>query len=177
MDAAPPTTELDARYGDAEEAVPWETAHERFAGADLYWVTTVREDGRPHMTPLLSVWHDGAAHFCTGPGEQKERNLAHSPLCSLTVTTDVQDGLQVTVEGVARRVTDPARLADLAALWPGKYGDEWAFEPADGGFAQAEGGEEGGPSLAYVFAVAPVTAYAFGTGPVYSQTRYRFAPL
>ncbi len=169
-----PTTHLDARYGDAEEAVPWETARERFAGADLYWVTTVRPDGRPHMTPLLSVWHDGAAHFCTGPGEQKERNLASSPLCSLTVTRDVQDGLQVTVEGEARRVTDPAGLAALAALWPRKYGEEWAFEPADGGFAHAseEGGD--GAHLAYVFAVAPVTAYAFGTGPVYSQTRYRF---
>ena len=47
--------------------------------AELYWLTTVRNDGRPHVTPLIGVMQDGAVHSCTGLGEQKARNLEHSP--------------------------------------------------------------------------------------------------
>ena len=46
--------------------------------AELYWLTTVRADGRPHVTPLIAVTADGAVHFCTGLREQKARNLEHS---------------------------------------------------------------------------------------------------
>jgi hypothetical protein len=37
----------------------------------------VRADGRPHVTPLISVLVDGALHFCTGATEQKAKN----PVC------------------------------------------------------------------------------------------------
>jgi nitroimidazol reductase NimA-like FMN-containing flavoprotein (pyridoxamine 5'-phosphate oxidase superfamily) len=43
--------------------------------AQLYWIITVRTDGRPHAVPLLGVRHDGAFAFCTGPEQQKQRNL------------------------------------------------------------------------------------------------------
>jgi len=32
----------------------------------LCWVVTGRPDGRPHVTPLVAVWADGAIHFHTG---------------------------------------------------------------------------------------------------------------
>jgi len=47
-----------------------------------------------------------------------------------------------------------------------KYGSEWSFEVRDGAFHH-DAGE------AWVFEVAPVTAYAFAKGD-YSHTRFRF---
>lgn len=46
---------------------------------ELFWLSTVRSDGRPHVTPLVSVWMDYAALFTTEPGEQKTANLASHP--------------------------------------------------------------------------------------------------
>jgi len=28
--------------------------------AEVFWLSTVRPDGRPHVTPMVSVWLDGA---------------------------------------------------------------------------------------------------------------------
>ena len=46
--------------------------------AELYWLTTVRADGRPHVTPLIGIAEDAAVYFCTGLREQKARNLEHA---------------------------------------------------------------------------------------------------
>jgi general stress protein 26 len=163
-----PVTELDARYGDPEAtAITWaETAHQ-LDEAELFWLTTVREDGRPHVTPLLAVWHDGSMHFCTGENEQKAKNLAHNDHCALTTGTNAREGgMDLVVEGRAVPVRDEDRLRVLAARWFEKYGSDWIFDVRDGAFAA-------GGHAALVFEVAPTTAYAFGKHP-YSQTRYRF---
>ena len=52
--------------------------------APLWWITTVRPDGRPHVTPLLAVWHEGALHFCTGSEEQKARTWTPTRTACLT---------------------------------------------------------------------------------------------
>ena len=69
-----PAAELDARVS-SEGAKPtaWQEARKHLERAELYWLTTVRADGRPHVTPLIAVWLDGAMHFCTGASEQKAR--------------------------------------------------------------------------------------------------------
>ncbi|GAA1871142.1 pyridoxamine 5'-phosphate oxidase family protein [Pseudonocardia ailaonensis] len=162
-------TELDGRYSDpTAAATPWDTARERLAAAPLYWVSTVRPDRRPHVTPLIAVWHAGALHFCTGAGERKARNLAGNPGCVVTTGTNaLREGLDVVVEGTAQRVTDPARLQEVADAYVAKYGEEWHFDVSpDGTFAG-----DGGPAL--VYAVAPETAFAFAKGR-YGQTRYSF---
>lgn len=162
-----PTVDLDIRYGDAEAPVPWSEARRLLESAELYWICTVRPDGRPHVTPLLAVWRAGALHVCTGADERKARNLAANP--QVTVTTGRNDrtgGTDVVLEGTAQRVTDPDELAALAGAWEAKYGAEWHFDLADGGFV-------GGNGVALVYRIEPVTIFAFGKGP-YSQTRYRF---
>ena len=163
-----PSTELDARYSDpAATATEWDTARSKLADARLYWVTTVRTDGRPHTTPLIALWNGDALYFTTGPEEQKARNLEGNPHCSLmTGANDYDKGLDIIVEGVAARVTDDARLRELAAAYEDKYGPEWHFDVAGGGFHHEAG-------VAYVFELAPVTAYGFGKGE-FSHTRYRF---
>ncbi|SCE61005.1 Pyridoxamine 5'-phosphate oxidase [Streptomyces sp. Termitarium-T10T-6] len=166
----PPATELDARYSSAgATARPWPEAAAVLADAPLYWLSTVRPDGRPHVTPLIGVWSQGALHFCTGPQERKARNLAANPEVILTTGANTLDsGFDLVVEGRADRVTDDERLAALAREWEAKYGADWRFDVEGGSFVQAEAGH------AHVFAVHPRTAFGFGKGEPYSQTRYRF---
>jgi general stress protein 26 len=162
------TTTLDQRYSDpGATAVEWSRATDRLRTAGLSFITTVRPDGRPHATPLITVWHAGGLYFCTGPQERKAQNLAQNPRCALITGTDaLREGLDIVVEGRAVRVTDESRLADLARAWEAKYGPDWHFDVADGAF------HHGGGS-AWVFEIVPDSAFSFGKEP-YSQTRYRF---
>jgi nitroimidazol reductase NimA-like FMN-containing flavoprotein (pyridoxamine 5'-phosphate oxidase superfamily) len=164
-----PVTELDRRYGEPDAvATAWDDARRTLETAELSWLSTVRPDGRPHVTPLITVWRDGAVHFCSGAAERKTRNIAENSHVVLTTgTSALHGGLDVVVEGAAERVTEPATLRELAAAWEHKYGAEWHFDVEDGGF-----GGDGGVAL--VFRVEPATVFGFGKGP-YSQTRWRFA--
>lgn len=166
-----PVTELDVRFsGRDAEATPWPAARRVLETAQMSWVTTVRADGRPHVTPLVAVWLDDAVHFTTGPGEQKAVNLAGNPNVVITTGTNRWDqGLDVIVEGEAVRVTDRETLERLAAEWATKWKGQWRYRATDGGFMHPDPGVEG-PVL--VFAVKPAKVLAFGKGP-FSQTRYR----
>lgn len=167
---AAPQTELDARYSDpAAGPVAWADAVATLSTAELSWISTVRPDGRPHVTPLITVWHDGAVHFCTGPAERKARNLAANDAVVLTTGTNaLHGGLDVVLEGRAERVTDAGSIGELVEAWVGKYGEEWRFEPGDGVFRHA-----GGDGEAWVFRVRADVVFGFGKAP-YSQTRWSF---
>ncbi|MFJ9853787.1 pyridoxamine 5'-phosphate oxidase family protein [Streptomyces sp. NPDC101150] len=172
MAAREPYTELQPDYSSADAAATaWSAAVGGMTEAEIFWLSTVRPDGRPHVTPLLAVWADGALHFATGPEERKARNLAADPRCVLTTSTvggnDLHTGLDVVVEGEAARVEDDTTLLGLADLYVQKYGDEWRFEVRDGAFHHSG-------HRALVFRVEPVTAFGFGRGDTYSQTRWRF---
>ena len=167
-----PVAELDAGFS-SDGAVPteWAEARRRAGEAQVYWLSTVRPDGRPHVTPLIAVWLGDAMYFCTGPEERKARNIAANPHCVLTTgCNQLGEGLDIVVEGEAIRVTDDATLRRVAANYESKYGEDWHFDVNDGGF---EGGATGAGNRALVFRVAPVTAFGFGKGE-YSQTRWRF---
>ncbi|MBO3677419.1 pyridoxamine 5'-phosphate oxidase family protein [Streptomyces sp. NEAU-YJ-81] len=163
-----PQTALDTRFSSPDAtATAWPEGREGLAAAELYWLSTVRRDGRPHVAPLIAVWFDGALCFCTGPEEQKARNLAHNPRCVLTTGAGVlHEGLDLVVEGEAERVRDDATLERIAAAYVAKYGAEWTFQVRDGAFHH-DGHE------ALVFRVAPATAFGFRKG-AYGQTRWRF---
>lgn len=165
-----PATRLDERFSAPDaQATSWAVTRDALENAQLSWVTTVRPGGRPHMTPLVAVWLDGALHFCTGPGEQKAQNLAANPNVILTTGCDRWDqGLDVMVEGQARRVTARDTLERLAALWATKWDGQWRFQVTDTGFAHDEGGD------VLVFAVRPEKILAFGKGDRFSQTRHLF---
>ena len=162
------TTSVDARfsYPDAE-AVPWHSAREQLEHAEIYWLTTVRFDGRPHVTPLIAILLDESLYFGTGENEQKARNLASNPRCVITTGCNAMgQGLDVVVEGAAVRLFDPVTLQRLAAAYAAKY-DGWHFTVGDGGL-KSEGG------LAIVFGVTPDKAFGFQRGDIYSQTRWSF---
>jgi nitroimidazol reductase NimA-like FMN-containing flavoprotein (pyridoxamine 5'-phosphate oxidase superfamily) len=164
-----PVVELDARFSDpGASPTPWAVVERALEQAELFWISTTRADGRPHVTPLPAVWSDGALCFCTGAGEQKAVNLHRYARCVLTTGNDRwKTGLDVVVEGAARRVSDDARLRVLAHLWDVKYAGDWHFEVVDGTFRH-DAGE------ALVFEVVPDKVLAFAKGS-FAQTRYRFA--
>jgi general stress protein 26 len=173
-----PTARLDPRFSTPGAGpVAWETVQAALAEAELYWVVTVRVDGRPHVTPLLAVALDDVLYFCTGPAEQKAKNLAANPSCSLLTGNSTRlAGLDIVVEGTAVRVADEPLLRRLAEEWVRKYGEDWRFEVVGGSFVHAAdslGGEN--PGGAHVFAVVPDRAFGFGKGETYSQTRFTFA--
>jgi nitroimidazol reductase NimA-like FMN-containing flavoprotein (pyridoxamine 5'-phosphate oxidase superfamily) len=119
-----PADELDARFSSADaRPTAWREAHIRLSQAEVFWLSTVRPDGRPHVTPLLAVWHDDTLYFCTGPEERKARNLEQNPNCLLTTGhSGLEDGLDLVVEGIAAPVNDEAELRRVADSYESKYG-------------------------------------------------------
>ena len=165
-----PTAELAPQFSSPEaKPVAWAEARRRLEQAEVYWLSTVRPDGRPHVTPLVAVWLDGALYFCTGADERKARNLARNPRVVITTGCNTLDqGLDVIVEGEAVRVSDEARLRGVADTYASKYGSPFRFTVRDGAFLNEEGGE------ALLYEVRPKTAFGFAKGETFSQTRWRF---
>jgi hypothetical protein len=163
-----PKTTLDARFSDPGAApTSWEDAVRALEAAELFWITTVRADGRPHMSPLVAVWLDGALHFSTGAAEQKAVNLLANPHVILTTGCNQWDrGLDVIVEGEAIQATDDTTLKRLAEEWRTKWDGRWQFEAHDGCFHHDAG-------VALVFSVAPTKVLAFGKG-TFTHTSHRF---
>jgi pyridoxine/pyridoxamine 5'-phosphate oxidase len=163
------TAQLDSRFSQATEPVDWAQAQAALASAELFWLTTVRTDGRPHVTPLVGVWisddDSGAFVFCTGPEEQKAVNLQRN--ADVAVTTGVntwQDGLDIVVEGTAERVRGRDTLTAFADAYRDKYGADWDI-PCDDDVFDPDG------QSAIVFRVRPVKVLAFAKSP-HGQTRF-----
>lgn len=168
---------IDPRYGNAAAVPPrWEVVDGLLREAELYWIITVRSDGRPHAVPVVGVWQDGAFAFCTGAEEQKHRNLETNPKVAVTTgSTGAQGwnrGKDVVLEGIARRVTDRRSLLRLASAWAAKYGDDWRFEVRGQEFVQLHGPDEASRGGAEVYRVPPSKVMVFGDE--HGQTTYRF---
>jgi len=152
---------------------PWEVGREQLRTAETFWLSTVRPDGRPHVTPLIAVWHCDAIWFTTGPQERKAENLAENASCVLTTGhSDLfEDGLDVVLEGMAEQVTDDAELQSLAEAFAAKYGTTtWDFLVHDGAFSHRQTG-----GRALVFRVRPVRGLGFRKGRISSQTTWTFS--
>jgi general stress protein 26 len=164
-------------YGDPSATAPaWEDVDQRLTDAQLYWLVTVRRDGRPHAVPVCGAWRDGAFYFCTGDAEQKMRNLEHDPHVVVTAgplgAGGWSNGKDIAVEGVATRVSDPSLLQELAEEWRTKYAGDWVFEARDGRFFEVGNQGAGGGGGAVVFRVPPDKVLVFGDD--HGQTTFRF---
>ena len=85
--------------------LPWEWARARLDAAIVYWVSTVRPDGRPHAMPTWAAWLDDALWFEGGFSTRRARNLAVDP--RVVATVHVNDQTAVIIEGVAELRVDP----------------------------------------------------------------------
>jgi nitroimidazol reductase NimA-like FMN-containing flavoprotein (pyridoxamine 5'-phosphate oxidase superfamily) len=167
-----PVTTLDQRYSDPDAvAAGWDETRRVLETAELFWISTVRADGRPHVTPLVAVWADGAIHFHTGTEEQKFANLRANPHVVLTTGCNRWDqGLDVVVEGDAVQVTDEGTLKRLAEVWATKWDGRWQLSVGDGGFRNLNAHDW--PSQ--VFSVTPAKIYAHAKGDPFGATTHKF---
>jgi nitroimidazol reductase NimA-like FMN-containing flavoprotein (pyridoxamine 5'-phosphate oxidase superfamily) len=172
MASRTPVTKLDQRYSSpGAEPASWEDTLRVLEEAELFWLTTVRADGRPHVTPVVAVWGEGGIHFHTGATEQKYLNLQANPHIVLTTGAATWDrGLDVVVEGPAVRITDKPTLERLAPLWKDKWDGRWQLNAREGGFFEDVNDDEGSA----VFSVAPTKIYAHAKGEPFGATTHRF---
>jgi general stress protein 26 len=164
-----PVTTLDRRYSEANaEPTSWDVTRRQIEDAELFWLTTVRVDGRPHVTPVVAVWCNDALYFGTGENEQKERNLRTNRHVILsTGCNEWREGLDIVLEGVASRVTDQRVLGQLCEVWARKWDGRWTYVARDGHFENPDGSEV----LPYTVAPSKILAFAKGA---FGHTLHQF---
>jgi nitroimidazol reductase NimA-like FMN-containing flavoprotein (pyridoxamine 5'-phosphate oxidase superfamily) len=164
-----PITTLNAQFSSpGTTATSWDDTRRTLETAELFWIATVRDDGRPHMTPLVTVWLDDALYFSTGDTEQKAANLRRNQkVILMTGCNGWEGGVDIVVEGQAVRVADRTTLERLAKAWARKWDGRWTYEPGPEGFRSDE------KEHIWVFAVRPDEVFAFAKG-AFSQTRHTF---
>jgi general stress protein 26 len=168
-----PITTLDPRRSIPNAvAIGWEETRHVLETAGVYWLSTVRADGRPHVTPLVAVWHDDAIYFNADDTAQKGINLRANPHVVLTTGCNSwQEALDVVIEGDAVRITDQDQLETLAKVWATAWdGESWIYQVRDGCFYIVAARSE--PS--FVFRVAPSKVFVFARGENMGQTRHQF---
>ena len=147
----------------------WDEGLKHLRDGQWYWLATVRPDGRPHLRPILAIWVDGAMYFASKTKARKAQNVEANEQCAISVQDDEAHAV---LEGDARRVTDPETLQRVRDVYASKY--KWETEVKNGQLDAEYGAPTaGGPPFA-VYEVRPRTAYAFGTEPSFSPTRWRF---
>lgn len=131
------------------------------------WLATIDPDGRPHVTAVGALWVERSFWFETGLATRKGRNLARDPRCTLSVATN---GFDLTVEGRAERVVDPAVVSAMAAHWA----EDWPVQvDASGAALTAEfSAPSAGPPPWHVFRIDLDTATAVLTTAPGGATRW-----
>ena len=167
-----PITTIDLAHSGAPDAVatPWEETRRVLETAEVFWLSTVRADGRPHVTPVAAAWLDGTLYFGTGSIAQKLKNLRGNPRVVLTTGNNhLATGLDIVVEGVAAPCTDAAVherfYQQQAILW----GEGWPIQLRNGVLWDESTREQ-----LLLFAVTPTKIFASARGDQWSQTRYQF---
>jgi hypothetical protein len=134
------------------------------------WIATIDADGSPHVNGIGALWHDATFWFETGETTRKGRNLARDPRCSLSLATQ---GFDLVVEGSAEMVTEPGRVAELAALWAA---EGWPCRPDESGTALTAGfsAPSAGPPPWRVYRIDATRATALETVEPGGATRWTF---
>ncbi|CAN5700528.1 pyridoxamine 5'-phosphate oxidase family protein [soil metagenome] len=108
-------TNLDI-YGS--QVLNWSDVRDALAirqGSEMiYFLGTVRSDGRPHAAGVGPYYHDGDFYLVTGLHTQKAKNFTANP--AATLSTRIL-GYDLTLEGMIDRVIDPETLETLAAIY------------------------------------------------------------
>jgi hypothetical protein len=191
MDEPPPRTLAEYQKGDmmdvinlgATDGLPpvdWATVVEKLDSgsgpapdahnARTTWLTTVNEDGSPHVTAVGALWLDGSFWFQTGSRTRKGRNVARDRRCSIAVSVL---GADVVAEGEAERETNPATLTRLTKAWADQ-GWPAELDESGAGITAPFNAPSLGPPPWNVFRVTPRSVtVALGTEPG-GLTRFKF---
>lgn len=153
-------------YGlpDTEEGLlDWPTVRERLVTSKVYWLATVRPDGRPHVVPRWGVWVNDRLYYDGSPETRHARNLDAG---NHHVTMNLEDGLRaVIIEGISERTRAQTEgLGTELATAYAKYHDD-GYSPS----ADAWSDEDGGG----LRVITPTTALAWFAYPT-DATRFVF---
>ena len=175
---------LVAGDATAAAATPWTQAKERLAMPErerIYWLATVRPDGRPHVRPTLGLWLEDAFYFITAERTRKGKNLAANPWCVMTTSSQVLPALDIIVEGDAVKVTDETEVQRVADAYASAL--HWPLTVRDGAVFGPNAPTAGPPPYA-VFKLTPTTVFGLpgiagteegeGAAGSFSPTRWRF---
>lgn len=91
--------------------------------ARIGWLTTLRPDGSPHVTPVWFILDDNAIWVATARRNVKVRNVVGDPRVSFAVDGSAADGGLV-AEGVVAVVEIAAAAAAVPRAFAAKY-DGW----------------------------------------------------
>ena len=171
---------INLGIGDGLPPVDWSTIVERIAdgsppapdahNARTTWLTTLNDDGSPHVTAVGALWLDGAFWFQTGAGTKKHHNGERDPRCTIAVSVRDAD---IVVDGDASRVTNSADVARAAETWAD---GGWPAEPdpSGTGITAPFNAPAQGPPPWHVYRIEPRTAtVVLGVEPG-GLTRFKF---
>jgi hypothetical protein len=166
------TTNLDTIYGS--QTLSWSRPRDLLAAGALgmqeahVFLGTVRPDGRPHAAGIGAAWYDGDPYLQCGPATRKARNLAVNPACTISASLP---GIDLVVEGEARRVTDTPTLEAVAAIF--REGG-WPVEVEGDAFTAPYSAPSAGPPPWHLFRLTARTVFGVATAEPYGATRWRF---
>ena len=106
----------------------WTTVEAQLMKERIYWVCTVRPDGRPHAVPLWGAWYNERFYFDGSPETRHVRNLIANP----AVSVHLESGEEVVIiEGQGKAVGKPARdvAEGLYQIYKSKYMGYPGYEP------------------------------------------------
>jgi hypothetical protein len=111
-----------------ETMLPWAMVEEQLHQERIYWVCTVRPDGRPHSVPLWGAWFNERFYFDGSSQTRHVRNLMENP----AVSVHLESGEEVVIiDGIGRAVGKPDR--DLAMgvykIYKSKYAGYPGYDP------------------------------------------------
>lgn len=162
------TTNLD-RYGNA--ALEWSRAEAALAAKSptaTHFLGTSRPDGTPHAAGVGAQWLAGHLYFVSSPDARKARDIAVNPRCTISVGLP---GIDVVLDGTARRVTDADTLETIAA---GYREGGWPAEVAGDALVAPYSAPSAGPPPWHVYRFAFHTAVGLATQEPHGATRWRF---
>jgi len=165
----PVSTKNLSIYGDAP--LRWERIRNALAaGQDHrpFFLATVGADGRPHIAGTGAIWDEGDIYVVSGPRTKKSRDLAQNAKCSIAVALV---GIDVTMDGVATRVTDAKTLERIAA----RYRDlGWPTTVERDALTAPYSAPSAGKPPYYLYRFVLRTAVALASAAPHGATRWRF---
>ncbi len=172
------TTNLDI-YGS--DPLPWARARKGLeagqgeasvgggeASHRTFFLSTSGADGGVHTAGVGAVWVDDQVWFTSGEGTRKSRHLAANPRCAMAVTLP---GLDLVIEGRARRVTDSAKLEKLAAAYRAQG---WPVEVDGQDFTAPYSAPSAGPPPWHLYVLDADVAFGVAGAEPYGASRWRF---
>ncbi len=91
-------------------------------------LSTVREDGHPHVAPIWFVWNEGKIIFCTMDSSVKAKNIRHNPQVSICVDDESPPYAFVIIQGTAKFSDSQKDLLKWNTILGGRYmGENLAY--------------------------------------------------